>query len=311
MVRSPFFARKQSGGAFVYTNEMNSTGEILFVHSGTGVNEAGGGNNPDKPLATIDYAIGLCTANKGDRIVVLPGHAESIAAAAGIALDVAGVSIVGLGTGSLKPTITFTAVAADINVSALNCRVSGLRCVSAIDNLVNFIDVDEEFCTIENCDFVGPATFEALGFINLATTKDNFWIRGCNFQQAADPAGTDGAVDTGCIFIIDSENIYIDDCHFYGFFETAMIHNRTTACKNLWVRNCYGVSLLSGSEPFQLVDGANGACVGGGFVTPAETAATEATLIGTLGNGFFILGTQFGNDGAAGGQGGIIAATAS
>src|SRR3990167_8661415 len=30
------------------------------------------------PLSTIDYAIGLCVAGRGDRIVVLPGHAETL-----------------------------------------------------------------------------------------------------------------------------------------------------------------------------------------------------------------------------------------
>ena len=69
---------------------------------------------------------------------------------------------------------------------------------------------------------------------------------------------------------------------------------------------------MSGAEPFQLVAGANGAMVGGGFITPAEAAVTEATLVGTLGDAFFILQpASFGNDGAAGGQGGIIVATAS
>ena len=68
----------------------------------------------------------------------------------------------------------------------------------------------------------------------------------------------------------------------------------------------------SGAEPFQLVDGQTGAMVGGGFVTPAESAVSEATLVGTVGAGFFVLAPgNFGNDGGAGGQGGIIITTAS
>jgi hypothetical protein len=190
--------------------------------------------------------------------------------------------------------------------------LKNLRLVNNIDSLVNFLDLDEDWFYAEDIDFVTSSTKEAVGFINLATTKDNFFFKRLTALQPTDPTGTDGAVDTGFLFIIDSENIFLEDCHFYGNFETAIVHNRTTAAKNLWLKNCSGVQQLSGAEPFQLVAGATGAMVGGGFITPAETAVTEATLVGTLGDAFFILppGT-FGNDGGAGGQGGIVVATAS
>jgi hypothetical protein len=288
-----------------------TTGKYFFVSSSGGSNNHKG--TPEKPFATIDYAVGRCTASKGDVIVVMPGHAETISAAAGIALDVAGVTVIGLGAGSLRPTVTLdTSTATDVNVSAANVTIKNIRFVGNIDSLVNFIDIDEEYCTIEDCVFVTSSTKEAVGFINMATTKDNLTIRGCKFLQPTDPAGTDGAADTGAIFLVDSENILIENCEFYGNFETAFIHNRTTACKNLWVKDCRGIQSLSGAEPFQLVDGANGAMLGGGFITPAEVAATEATLVGTIGNSFFVLQPgSFGNDGAAGGQGGIVVTTAS
>ena len=93
---------------------------------------------------------------------------------------------------------------------------------------------------------------------------------------------------------------------------STIFHNRTTKCRYLWVKNCWGIQALSGAEPFQLVADADGAMLGGGFITPAEAAATEATLVGTIGDKFFVLQPgAFGNDGGAGGQGGIVIATAS
>lgn len=313
MARTELFSRTQPGGVFTIADLEQHPNDIFFVNSATGTNGAGYGQNPDSPVATIDYAIGLCTASKGDVIYVMPGHAETISAAAGIAVDVAGVSIIGLGLGSLKPTVTFgTSTAADINVSAANVRIKNLRLVNDIDSLVNFLDLDADWFVGEDLDFVTSSTKEALGFVNIATTKDNFVFRRCTALQPTDPGGTDTGDDTGFVFIVDSENILFEDCEFYGNFETAIFHNKGTACKNLWVKDCRGIQALSGAEPFQLVDGANGAMLGGGFITPAEAAATEATLVGTLGNSFFILPPgNFGNDGAAGGQGGIIIATAS
>src|SRR5665647_1889483 len=71
------------------------------------------------PLSTITYALSRCTASRGDIIYVRPGHAETISAAAGLALNKAGVAIVGLGHGSARPTITLgTANTASITVAA-------------------------------------------------------------------------------------------------------------------------------------------------------------------------------------------------
>jgi len=205
-----------------------------------------------------------------------------------------------------------TAVTATLLVSAANAMLQNFRFVGNIDSLVKFINVNADHCTIDGCDFVTSSTKEALSFINIATTKDYLTVRNCRFEQPTDPAGTDGAADTGAIFAVDSEYIFVENCWFSGNFETAIFHNRTTACKHLWVKDCVGIQALAGAEPFQLVAGATGGAVGGLFITPAETAASEATLVGTLGDGFFIGSTcNFGNDGGAGGQGAIIAATAS
>jgi hypothetical protein len=286
-------------------------GDIRYVHhSGT---STGPGWSPQNPYSTIDAAIGACTADNNDLVVVLPGHAESIAAAAGVDADVAGITIWGLGQGSNKPTVTMTtATTADVDIDAANITIRGLRFVCDIDSLAAFIDCNSDYFTIEDCEFVTSSTKEALCFIDLATTKDYLTVRRCRFEQPTDPAGSDGGAGTGGIYLVDSEYILIQDCWFVGNFETAAIHNKTTACKYLVLERCYIYSALSGSEPLQLVAAAIGCAKECFFHTPAEAAATEATLYGTLGDGFFIAAsTSAGNDGAAGGQGGILATAAS
>jgi len=49
------------------------------------------------PLPTLDYAIGKCTAGRGDTIYVCPGHAETLATASAVTFDVDGVEVVVLG----------------------------------------------------------------------------------------------------------------------------------------------------------------------------------------------------------------------
>ena len=104
-------------------------GEVFWVNN-SGVLAKGGVGGSDgndgsyrRPFATIDYAIGKCTASRGDIIAVMPGHEEDIDAAAGIALDVAGVAIIGLGSAALRPKITFSATASTMTVTAANCSI--------------------------------------------------------------------------------------------------------------------------------------------------------------------------------------------
>ena len=97
-------------------------GEIFYVDGSSvlGANQGSGGANTGKgtykqPFATIDYAIGRCTADRGDIIVVMPGHTEDITAAGGIDIDVDGVSIIGVGRGDVQPRIDFNNAAASVD----------------------------------------------------------------------------------------------------------------------------------------------------------------------------------------------------
>jgi len=183
---------------------------------------------PDKVDAvytTVELAMDAVVALRGDIILVDQEYTQTIAAGGEIDMDKAGTKVIGLqGIGTLKPTLTFTATGSDVLISAANCHFEGFRCIGDVNDLVNFIDVNEGGFTLKNCDFVTSNTKEALGFINLATTKDDFKILGCTFLQPTDPGGTAGNVDTGAIFVIDSENVLVEDCSFVGAFETAIIH---------------------------------------------------------------------------------------
>lgn len=78
-----------------------------------------------KPMATLDAAIGLCTANRGDIIMVHAGHSETVTTS--IAADVAGIQIVGLGVGDTAPTFIGPNTDPTINVSAADIVIKGLR----------------------------------------------------------------------------------------------------------------------------------------------------------------------------------------
>lgn len=178
-----------AGGGFIPP----TTGSVFFVHSsGSNGND---GKSPDAPVATIDYAVGLCTANKGDLIIVMPGHAEAVTSTS-LAVDVAGISIIGLGRGSLRPTLTFSATSSIITVSATNCLLQNLVLVGNVDNIVTGISLTATadgaiLRDIEMKD--GAANKEFLVGIAIAAACDDVTIEGFRFYGLA--GGATGAIE--------------------------------------------------------------------------------------------------------------------
>ncbi len=296
-IKTSRFSRKTPGGVFNVEDQSFTTGDRWFVHSGTGTDGVGRGTHPDDPLATIDYAIGLATASQGDVIYVMPGHAETIGAAE-IDVDKIGLSIIGLGVENDRPTITLDETTSDVDIDANDIFISGLRFISTIADLVWFIDANSERLVMEDCEFITTSTYTAINFINLATTKDHFIFRRCKFVQPTDPDDTDGNTHTGCFYIVDSEDILVEDCIFQGEFETSIFHNDATACANLWIRRCYGEQALSGADILTAETGATGGMI---YCHWLVSDAADATTWGdfcTLAQGspFGMHSTTFMND---------------
>lgn len=110
-----------------------SRGKIWYVDSVNG-NANYDGKTPFKALATIDAAVGKCVANQGDIIYVLPGHVETISTATGLVVDVAGISIIGLGNGNLRPTLTLSASASTVSITAASVKFENFKLISSFTN---------------------------------------------------------------------------------------------------------------------------------------------------------------------------------
>lgn len=148
-------------------------GAVFWVYNGTALQKSQrGGSDANKgtynsPFATVAYAITQCVASRGDIIMVKAGHAETISDATTFAANIAGVAIVGLGAGTVRPTFTFSAAnTATIPVSAANMAFVNCRFVA------NFLSIAAPFTlstarglTIQNCDFID--TSSVLNFLNI------------------------------------------------------------------------------------------------------------------------------------------------
>lgn len=150
---------------------------MYFVHAGTGSN-ANQGLETDAPFSTLDYAIGQCVASKGDMIVMLPGHAETVTAA--IAADVAGIQIVGIGEGLLRPAITGSGTIDVISVSAANVLIENINFPAPlVDAATADINVAAAGCIIRNTRHIGSTGSEnKVDIITVAAGGDDLLVEG-------------------------------------------------------------------------------------------------------------------------------------
>ena len=167
---------------------------------------------------TVDSAIGACVASRGDVIYVLPGHTEAVTNGS-IALDIAGVSIIGLGSGSLKPTLTFGATDSKINVTAANCTLQNLRFTAGIGDVVTAVlhataaqntrYLDIEFYATSTFNFINCYT---LGAANIS--DGCMWVR--NYLRTA---------DAGQLALVITAAAHND----LKFYENYVVHNAAAA----------------------------------------------------------------------------------
>lgn len=191
------------------TLNVNQKGKVYYVCNSTvvaptGISGSNGndGLTPEKPLATIAKAVSLCVAGRGDKIICMPGHAETISAAAGIDLNVAGIMILGQGVGADRPTITLgTANTATLRISAANIRIENVLFVANFLNIATCIDVTTGLnAQVVECEF-----------------RDSSAI--LNFVKAVRTSSTDNAAN----------GLMVKDCFFLGLgtsAATALVHNQ-------------------------------------------------------------------------------------
>ena len=144
-----------------FPTAMVRSGTVFWVNSATGVDDANHGTKPSEPFDTLDYAIGKCVANHGDVIVVMENHEETITGVGGLAFDVAGITVIGLGTYNQRPRFLMdggTTVTAAI--SAADVTLQNLVFAAGHASVVVCIDITAVCASLLDLEFVNNTTTE-------------------------------------------------------------------------------------------------------------------------------------------------------
>lgn len=159
------------------------TGNVFFVHNGTGAD--GNVGDSANPFATIDYAIGMCTANNDDVIYVKRGHTSTLSSAGAITADVSGITIEGLGNANQRPILTWATTDASFLVTAANVTLKNIITTISVDEVVSMFAVSAAGVTLDAVSFVPYASGQAIQFLLTTAAADQLTIQNCNHRQTA------------------------------------------------------------------------------------------------------------------------------
>jgi hypothetical protein len=276
---------------FVASSSSAFTGDLTqFMHPDE--------DGDTRTFTSLPSAITAAVASRGDVIVLLPGFTATCTGAGTITVNKAGVTIVSLGEGNARATISYsTAVSASFDITAANVTIDNVIFdMTGVDAITAGINVQAAGVTIRNCRIINAsASAQATLCVLTNATANRFSFIGNNVTGTSD-AGT-----TAAVRIVGGDSITVKDNFFSGAYSSGVgaVENLTTATTNcnvdgnkinnltasstkamVFVAGSTGqisrnyMQILSGTAP---ITGAAMSWVGANYY--AATIATAGTLI--------------------------------
>lgn len=232
-------------------------GRALFVCNRSGV-QNGNGKTADRPYATIEEAVSaLATASvtsQGDCIYVLQGHAENVDEADWLSelSTLKGLSILGVGTGTMRPTLTWTIATAtllmdtnDLELANFNLNLAGTHVTGAALTVAAPITVSGTGCRISNC-------FIYWGFENDRIVGDGITWTGADGKFLGNTCiALVAAVPTNSFMVLTgADRIEIAGNYIFGPTDgttRGVIYGLTTESLNVNIHNNYLHNILASS----------------------------------------------------------------
>jgi hypothetical protein len=212
-------------------------GSTTYTTGGAAPSNGNKGTSPTQAWSTLDYALSRTTSGMGDTIYVMPGFTQNITAAGSITFSTTGVKVIGLGEGSLRPTLYFTtAAAATLAVTSDNCKMKNFYIdMTKVNAVASGILVSaNNFWFDQNEIYFAKASYVAIKVMStVGTTLTNLKITGNKIHGDEVASCTSAFQDLGGDGHEFSGNLIV------GNFSTNLgcINNVTGALTNITVSN--------------------------------------------------------------------------
>lgn len=232
---------------------------------------------------SLSAALNVCRANRGDVIVALPGHTESVTATT--PTFKAGVTILGIGNGDERPTFNWTVAGstwtiASANVAFENCILNFAATASV--TVTKALSISGAKSRIQDCA------------INMGTSATQFCTIGIEYVTGADRAVLENndifsnalSANVNCIKLTNAIDQFrvIGNVISVGMSTTAgSVITMTTAPTNVIIKNNeFTNSIASSTKALVGVTAATGQVAYNDLYILAATGG--ATAIGTAGS---------------------------
>lgn len=268
--------------ALVELGQSPGIGSVYYVNSN--VTNEGDGTSWDNARDTLDEAINLCDGN--DFIYVAQGHAETMGAAADeVDVDVQGLTIIGLGSGSLAPAFTYTGTATGaFAIGAPGVTIVNFQFIAGVSDVNEAIDVEAagDYFTLAYCRFPKPTTnsFEFLDTIDVISGATYIKVVGCYAQNDDAGAAPNHFIDLGNAALV---GIHLEDNVIFGDFAVAAIWSND-ADTEVYIVNNTVTNMTSAQHCIEFTGNATGICVGNIMYTDAEATTLDPGYLKCFGN---------------------------
>ena len=201
----------------------NTFGEVLFVTS-SAANLAYLTKTYKNVYTTITTAIASSVTSRGDIIYVDSSYTETVTAV--ITVDKIGVSIIGLGSGNLRPTITGNGTIDAMSLTAASVTVENIRFAGPLTTAQTAdINVAGAGCTIRNTYHIGSVGSEyKVDMITVASGANDLLVEGVRAYNTAVITNTSWLSLEAAVARFECR-----DCFVAGEFATAVLMDEATA----------------------------------------------------------------------------------
>jgi hypothetical protein len=223
-----------------------TTGKYVFVDSNTGSN-GNSGLDKDHAVATLAYAITLTTASKGDVIILMPGHAETVSTTI---TPKAGNTIVGLGVGRNRAVFTASTGSIDtFTLSASNVRLQNFVIAGAASGVTALVEISGTDAQLVGMEIQGAAAPVTLITISNATALRPVF-KDCVVRAAAGTATIISPEVTGTC----AEDMLIENLTVHGSsvrdIDTSIIKSVKKNCTGMIVNGVVAVGIVADQQCF-------------------------------------------------------------
>jgi hypothetical protein len=270
-------------------------GKVMYVHaSGAGALDylpPGMSGNPDGFFQSIASAVAGTRAGRGDKIIALQGHTESLAAADAWAFGSTNtdVEIVGMGTGTNRPTLTWTAAGSTLlmdqaNIKLRNMRLflAGAHAAGSALTVAAPITMSGTGCEISDCDIAYGFDADQIVGIGITVTGTR-----CRIDRTRIWAETAAVPTTTALRLTGADWFEMEDTIIVGPGSSTTIgpvQELTTASLKKYFRRCVFKSTTAVSTVAYTAIAGTGHFSHCGFAVGTGTLAITASSAVTCDN---------------------------